>query len=68
MSVTVAVTLKELPTKCGECKFYSEGTYTCHNERGKEPHCALGYMNGDMRDQSYKDSLYFDCRLKDNII
>lgn len=74
MSVTVAVTLKELPKSCDSCPFYSERPYTCHNERGDEAHCALGYFRGtDMRDCSYRKGrrageLHFNCRLKDNLI
>ena len=69
MSVQVAITLKQLPTKCGECPFYSEPEYRCHSERGNEARCGLGYMRGeDMRDSSYKEKLYPRCQLKDNVI
>lgn len=68
MSVTVAITLKEIPTKCGDCKFYSEHEYQCHSERGTAPSCLLGFMTGDLRDHSYRDSLYKGCKIKDNLI
>ena len=54
MSVEVIIKLKEYPNSCGTCPFYSEPEYRCHNERGNEAHCALGYMHGDMRDVSFR--------------
>jgi hypothetical protein len=68
MRVTVTVEMKKIPEKCGECRFYSEPEYRCHSERGNEAHCALGYMHGDLRDQSYRDSLYPDCQLGEDVI
>ena len=73
MSVQIALTLKELPKSCGECQFYREFEYRCHNERGMEAHCALGYMTGDMRDVSFKrgrheGELYSGCQLETNLI
>lgn len=48
---------------CGGCSFYSERDYQCHNEHGKEAHCSLGFMNGDMRDKSFKHIKYDGCKL-----
>lgn len=72
MSVRVEIELKELPTACSKCPFYSNRPYTCHNERGTEAHCSLGYMHGDMRDldfksAKYKEEKYSGCRLEFNI-
>jgi hypothetical protein len=53
----------EKPAMCGECPFYSEEEYQCHFESGTEPYCTMGYMKGDMRDQSYQNSLYEGCKL-----
>lgn len=53
----------EKPRICGECRFYSERNYRCHNEIGIEAHCGMGYMHGDMRDKSYRSRLYDGCRL-----
>jgi hypothetical protein len=49
------IEMKEFPKACGTCPFYSEIAYTCHNERGNEAFCSLGYFRGqDMRDWSYR--------------
>lgn len=71
--VRVEIELKELPKACSKCPFYSNRNYTCHNERGTEAHCALGYMTGDMRDVNfnsprYENERYSGCRLKFNVI
>jgi len=73
MSVTVLLKLKEIPKTCASCPFYSEPAYTCHNERGNEAHCALGYMHGDMRDVSFRrgkleGTRYSGCQLENNKI
>lgn len=49
--VTSIYEMNRYPKHCRECPCYREKPYTCHNERGYEGHCALGYMRGyDMRD------------------
>lgn len=59
------IEIKE-PKVCGECLFYREEDYRCHNERGKEAYCMLGSMRGfDMRDKSYKDRMFSCCKLKE---
>jgi len=43
--------LERYPTHCRECPAYIESPYQCHNERGMEAGCILGYMyHFDMRD------------------
>ena len=43
--------IEEYPTKCNECPAFKQTTYCCHNDRGLEASCELGYMKGkDMRD------------------
>lgn len=57
------------PKDCGRCLFYSEVPYRCHNERGNEARCKLGFMDGyDMRDKSYMNSLWEGCKLVQIII
>lgn len=59
--------MKELtkPRVCGVCPFYSERPYQCHNERGMEANCSLGFMRGtDTRDHSYENVLFRGCRIK----
>lgn len=47
----VHYTMNRYPENCGECPAFSTSAYQCHNERGWEGHCDLGYMKGfDMRD------------------
>lgn len=53
----------EMTKTCGECPFYSEREYRCHNEIGKESYCSKGYMNEDMRGKSFKYKLYKECKL-----
>ena len=65
----IAIEIPFIPLMCGNCKFYSEVPYTCHNERGTQAKCALGYMdNEDMRERSYDHRLFEGCKLKDNRI
>jgi len=69
----VLIDLKEIPTTCSGCPFYSNVPYTCHSERGTEAHCSLGYMHGDMRDVDFnslsrRDKRYSDCQIENNII
>lgn len=72
--VRIEIKLKELPTACSKCPFYTEVSYHCHDERGNEAVCALGYMDScDMRDVSFlskglKDKIFVGCGLRDNII
>lgn len=43
--------IERYPDRCNECPAFKQTPYSCHNERGMEAHCELGYMNGkDMRD------------------
>lgn len=43
--------MERYPIKCNECPAFNQKPYNCHNERGWEATCELGYMNGrDMRD------------------
>ena len=59
----ITLTIKK-PTTCGECPFYSEVPYECHNERGNEAQCSMEFMDDDdMRDKSFKDKLYDGCGL-----
>lgn len=51
------------PKTCGKCAFYSEAPYSCHNERGYEAKCGMGYMNEDMRDKSFRNKMYPGCKL-----
>lgn len=63
---TVSATIERYPTRCGECPFFRLSNYSCHNERGEEGDCELGYMEGhDMRDFSgrYK---FFACKIEEN--
>ena len=32
------------PVNCKECPMFSQVPYTCHNERGYEARCMMGYM------------------------
>lgn len=63
--VKIEVMIKvTIPNTCGECKFYSEPSYQCHNERGTQAHCAMGYMHGDKRDKSFRNRKYKFCKLE----
>ena len=73
MSIRVEIELKEIPTACSKCPFYSNREYRCHNERGTEARCSLGYMHGDMRDLNfysdrYREEKYSGCMLEFNVI
>lgn len=47
----IVLELERYPYKCNECPMFHTTQYECHNERGKEGHCDLGYMDMfDMRD------------------
>ena len=47
---TVSYTIERYPERCNECPCFSMSQYSCMNERGVEGHCALDYLEGDMRD------------------
>jgi len=74
MYIAVEIQVKEEPTACSKCPFYRNRPYTCHNERGTEAHCFLGYMTGDMRDSDYLknphlvNTKYPGCRLEYKIL
>lgn len=58
--------LERYPVKCCECPAFHISQYECHNERGAEGHCELGYMNGyDMRDFDGW-CLFNKCDIKNN--
>ena len=58
--------LEHYPNTCGECPAFRQYPYQCHNERGYEGHCKLGYMRGqDMRDFSGR-KLHDKCDIRNN--
>jgi hypothetical protein len=58
--------LERYPEKCNECPMFTRAPYQCHNERGMEARCLLGYMdNEDMRDYSGAE-LFAKCGIKSN--
>lgn len=60
----VSYQIERYPATCVECPAFSEQPYSCHNERGMEADCALGYMAGhDMRDYSGK-FLFPGCKIR----
>lgn len=62
----VSSTIERYPNYCGECPFFRLYDYSCHNERGKEGHCELGYMGGhDMRD-FYGKYKFVGCKIEEN--
>lgn len=62
----ILLELEQYPEKCEECPMFYKTPYQCHNERGMEAGCCLGYMdNCDMRD-FYGDTLFTKCRIKNN--
>lgn len=51
------------PNYCAECPMYYQEEYICHNERGVEANCKLGYMDGfDTRDWSGNFSVFHNCK------
>lgn len=47
----VRLEIEQLPKTCRECPMFSCGEYRCHNERGEQGNCKMGYMrNADTRD------------------
>lgn len=62
----IILELERYPKKCRECPMFTMMPYQCHNERGTEGGCRLGYMDGnDMRD-FYGDTLFAECNIKKN--
>ena len=59
--------IERYPTTCKECPAYYETPYVCHNERGWEGHCKLGYFSNccDMRDYN-SNQLHVGCRIKED--
>jgi len=72
--ISIEIKIKEIPKSCSECRFLQVGEYRCHNERGNESSCLLGYMYGkDMRDINFrserlKNERFSGCRIEDNIL
>lgn len=63
---TVSYQIERYPNCCAECPAYLEHPYQCHNERGWEGDCSLGYMTGaDMRDYNSR-RLYGGCRIRND--
>ena len=58
--------MQRYPEKCKECPAFKRTPYSCHNERGVEGGCELGYMNGkDMRD--FTGNIRFsNCNIENN--
>ena len=51
---------------CKECPMFYQQPYSCHNERGMEGGCQLGYMaHSDTRDFSGY-TLFKGCQIKQN--
>lgn len=63
---TIIVEMERYPNNCKECPMFHTTSYSCHNERGTEGHCDLGYMsNCDMRD-FYGNQLFYKCDIQNN--
>lgn len=59
------VEVPEIPKTCAECPFYYNRVYQCHNERGLESFCELGYMYGyDTRDFWFNKYRFEHCQLE----
>lgn len=61
----IILEIERYPENCKECPAFYQHPYTCHNERGMEADCRLGYMCDDMRDFS-GDRLYNKCDIRNN--
>lgn len=62
----IILELERYPKKCSECPMFRTNRYECHNERGIEGHCDLGYMDGyDMRDFDGW-CMFKTCNIKNN--
>lgn len=72
--ISLEIQIKEIPKTCSECKFLQVREYRCHNERGDESSCLLGYMSGkDMRDVNFKserlkNERFSGCRIEYSIL
>lgn len=63
---TILLELERYPERCNECPMFATTPYQCHNERGMEAVCLLGYMdNDDMRD-FYGNILFAKCGIKND--
>ena len=61
---TILLELERYPENCRECPMFTMIPYQCHNERGMEGSCRLGYMDGyDMRD-FHGYALFAKCNIK----
>lgn len=62
----ILLELERYPEKCSECPMFTMAPYQCHNERGMEGNCRLGYMsNCDTRDFS-GSILFTKCNIKND--
>jgi len=72
--ISIEIKIKEIPKSCSECKFLEVSEYRCHNERGNESSCILGYMSGkDMRDVNFrtgalKNQRFVGCQIENSIL
>lgn len=62
--VNLEIIEKKKPIACGKCRFYSSTPYVCHNERGYQANCAMGYMKDrDTRGWDMTSTLFSGCKL-----
>ena len=61
----ITYTMNRYPERCEECPAFYTRSYQCHNERGVEGHCKLGFMSGDMRDFDGR-KLYKNCSIRNS--
>ena len=54
------------PEKCCECPMFVRIPYQCHNKRGIEGGCRLGYMGDDDMRDFYGETLFAKCHIKNN--
>lgn len=65
-AMIVKYEFERYPTHCRECPAFTEHPYQCHNERGMEAGCMLGYMRKrDMRD-FYGNTRFVACDIEHN--
>lgn len=65
-TIRTIIEMERYPRFCKECPAFHTHPYTCHNERGLEATCTLGYMTGhDMRD-FYGDTCFSGCEIETN--
>lgn len=62
MPKTTTITI-ETPEICGKCVFYNEIQYNDHGYSGLQACCKMGYMIGDMRDRTFKNTKYELCEI-----